>query len=548
MFVTCDLIDWLHLFFSREFHPNMFEAVKSVVCQRKGALSKVAAAVGSYYAIRHYITDRVEEVKDRLEQERVARTNLKSRFQQTQSDVSYLVLVHITTLSDQILDELDIESLIEELQGLSNSKKLPQKAPLLSSPLLHSTSSGRSDVDSSVLSTPSDSEAVSLQNDMLASVTTDMSTSGLQGWVEANASAVNMSASMTTNSSAMTGSVSIPDSSSAGNADNASSTSSSTSSRTKAELWNQVKISTFTRTLTVLYSTTLLALLTSVQLTVLARYKYVKSVQQAAYDEQIRDVLEAQLSISNLLLGSTSLEQLMTGDIKGILEEGIDVIDVSEEVEAKYLTLSWWILHVGWKDVGERVRRGVEEVLSGVSLKSKLAAIDLFRIMGDIRRRVEYEVTFEGVERRVNFLSSLLPPTPEMTQRVLSQGGFGPLDQGSSHSYLPEIQDPQFASFLSETQTILRSSDFSCVLEMCLDRATDILCADLDDMVFVAPPEIPGEDVRIQLASMLPGLASWSESVLKKLPNELIDNLLGMREVAALSALVFAKFEEQSGL
>lgn len=36
--------------------------------------------------------------------------------------------------------------------------------------------------------------------------------------------------------------------------------------------------------------------------------------------------------------------------------------ELTEEVEMKYLTLSWWMLHVGWKDVGERVRRGVEEV------------------------------------------------------------------------------------------------------------------------------------------------------------------------------------------
>ena len=38
---------------------------------------------------------------------------------------------------------------------------------------------------------------------------------------------------------------------------------------------------------------------------------------------------------------------------------------VDAETERKYLTLSWWILNVGWKDVGERVRRGVEEVFEG---------------------------------------------------------------------------------------------------------------------------------------------------------------------------------------
>lgn len=43
-----------------------------------------------------------------------------------------------------------------------------------------------------------------------------------------------------------------------------------------------------------------------------------------------------------------------------------DVPAISEETERKYLTLSWWILHVGWKDVGERVRRAVEEVFEGL--------------------------------------------------------------------------------------------------------------------------------------------------------------------------------------
>lgn len=74
---------------------------------------------------------------------------------------------------------------------------------------------------------------------------------------------------------------------------------------------------------------------------------------------------------------------------------------ISDETERMYLMLSWWILNVGWKDVGERVRRGVEEVFEGVSLKSKLGVLELNRLVGDVRRRVEWEVTFEGRERRI---------------------------------------------------------------------------------------------------------------------------------------------------
>ena len=78
-----------------------------------------------------------------------------------------------------------------------------------------------------------------------------------------------------------------------------------------------------------------------------------------------------------------------------------DESEISEQVEVKYLTLSWWILHVGWKDIAERVRRGVEEVFDEVSLKTKLGTVELHRLLSDVRRRVEHEVTFEGKERRI---------------------------------------------------------------------------------------------------------------------------------------------------
>jgi peroxin-3 len=62
-------------------------------------------------------------------------------------------------------------------------------------------------------------------------------------------------------------------------------------------------------------------------------------------------------SISSLLFGGPQENQ----DSSDLLP----LEPISEETERKYLTLSWWILHVGWKDVGERVRRAVEEVFEG---------------------------------------------------------------------------------------------------------------------------------------------------------------------------------------
>ena len=196
-----------------------------------------------------------------------------------------------------------------------------------------------------------------------------------------------------------------------------------------------------TRTLTTLYSTTLLSLFVHIQLSLLGRYKYVHSILELEADERARESLEYETDISSLFFqsgeekglkrerdeemamgsgnsawakfGRIEVEHADADDDYGFPSPGsrrkekaraadywIDE-PISDETERMYLMLSWWILNVGWKDVGERVRRGVEEVFEGVSLKSKVGVLELNRLVGDVRRRVEWEVTFEGRERRI---------------------------------------------------------------------------------------------------------------------------------------------------
>lgn len=37
---------------------------------------------------------------------------------------------------------------------------------------------------------------------------------------------------------------------------------------------------------------------------------------------------------------------------------------IDEFVERQYITFSWWLIHVGWRHVSERVKSAVEEVFS----------------------------------------------------------------------------------------------------------------------------------------------------------------------------------------
>lgn len=83
----------------------------------------------------------------------------------------------------------------------------------------------------------------------------------------------------------------------------------------------------------------------------------------------MQEQIATEFTLTNMLLKSgRGLEELLAGDMSALLDEEGGVhndVTISEDVESKFLTMSWWILHVGWKDVGERVRRGVEEAFEG---------------------------------------------------------------------------------------------------------------------------------------------------------------------------------------
>jgi peroxin-3 len=131
--------------------------------------------------------------------------------------------------------------------------------------------------------------------------------------------------------------------------------------------------------------------------------------------------------------------------------------------------------------------------------------------------------------------TSLLPPSS------LSDLTSDPLTRPPPQLTTSTSPQSPFDALLSETRRMIAGPDFARVLELCLDRATEVLFAGLERSVFrdiTAPSttlpsaegmgakieEIKDEDaLRVRLAGMLPGLARWSNLALTSLPNELID-------------------------
>jgi peroxin-3 len=99
-------------------------------------------------------------------------------------------------------------------------------------------------------------------------------------------------------------------------------------------------------------------------------------------------------------------------------------------------------------------------------------------------------------------------------KHTLIQGGIPP-HRATHHT-------PLFLSLLKETSMVIASADFGRVLEVSLDRATEVLFDGLNKNVFVDLVDDGVPEARLRLASLLPGLARWCHLALNGNPNELV--------------------------
>ncbi|KAI6041654.1 Peroxin-3 [Pisolithus marmoratus] len=564
----------------------MFESLQRYVYDRRRGLLDTVMTMGTAYATSAYLRERFEEVKQNVMRQRVARESLRQRFQSTHDDACFTIMALIPTLATQILEEMDVESLTDELQSLSTSSgaRSPAQPP---PPHVHDVQSATE--TSSISDAQSEAGSMSVSSYSGSGYDVERASGfGSASWVE------HMSASGTSQAprtfftppgSQLSDSIlSTGSSLSHGTSSDGSSPSPSAKKR-KAQLWKEVKNLTLTRALTTLYTTTLLSLLTAAQLSIIARSRYIASVRASERAERAHERIPhfsltgilTREAIASVVDVEALLPEWLTEDDDLGSEEDIND-DISEGTEARYLTLSWWILHVGWKDVAARVRGAVESVFDSVSLRSKLSCSELRALILDARRHVELDGAAGRPHSR--FFSCLLPPTPETTAHVLAQGGaplillpstpqqnrsrghgkqravdpFDPMviQDGFSAETAIDITNPRFISLLDETRAYLSGPDFAYALTCALDRAMGVLIDHLHKRVFVDtgsalnPAEKnTNEELRIRLVGLLPGLARWSQLALNATPNELVDNIMAVREVSALEAIVISDYQDR---
>jgi peroxin-3 len=421
--------------------------------------------------------------------------SLRRRFEQNQEDCTFTVLAILPTATDKIVDALPVEDTLDELQR--------QKAQRLA------RSVGPSEIASSVADTVDDDTR---------SASTSMHA---DSYVHASQATLDERGIPFDRPPVPDTPVPAPTPPPAADK----------SRRTKAQLWNDLKIGAMTRAFTLLYTLALLTLLTRIQLNLLGRRNYLASVVSLAAPPPSTE--GSRITLEN-------------HDDDADATYGNDF-----ETNRRYLSLSWWLLHRGCLDLLEKVRAAVTEVFGAVNPREALTLERLSALTLDVRKRVEGAT--EAERRSCKWLSFLLPP-PDLEDYVLRESGMTASSESTSPTTAASLR-----RLIDETSDMIDSPAFTHVLTRLLDAAFSHLVDNkISQLAYKIPPisdsaarvqELVGgdADVTAKVANSLAVFCRQAHAIGAGVNNEYLVAIEGVKELQAFAAVVYSSnFEAES--
>lgn len=265
----------------------------------------------------------------------------------------------------------------------------------------------------------------------------------------------------------------------------------------KLEIWEDLKILSFARSVVAVYGACMLVVMLRVQLNVVGGYIYLDNA-----------------------ISST---------------RGPEAIRVPMEVQQRYLSSIQYLLGDGLSELTTEVKHAVQSVVGSVSLRQSVTLRELDGIISCVRTLVEGD----GRQELSSFGKFMLAPEDDV------------LDGQVCGSREEELTAQKM---LSETRDMMDSMDFWTVLRACLDRgflrlidgAAESFRQDQitggRNMVGISAEWLP-------LAKVIPILDGQSHVVCSDAPNHFVQELLTMETVRNFAANVYEAFSmpEQLG-
>ncbi|KAF2819236.1 peroxisomal membrane protein [Ophiobolus disseminans] len=444
------------------------------------------AVLGAGYLAGQYVLGKISEARQRMGEERVAKENLRRRFEQNQEDCTFTVLAILPTATENILDAIPVEQVLEELQR--------QKAERLA------RSVGPSEIGTSAAPSVADTAD---DDGGSSSIQTD-------GYVHASQ-------------------VAIEGESVTGGAEGSQTASDEKKSKkTKAQLWSEMKIGSITRAFTLIYTLCLLTLLTRIQLNLLGRRNYLASVVSLAAPQPANEGSRINLENND----DDNFEQAYGNDF---------------ETNRRYLSLSWWLLHRGCIDLIDRVRGAVKEVFGLLNPREEITLEKLSELTLEVRKRVEGAT--EEERRTCKWLPFLLPP-PSQESAVLHASGMSssssPTTTSSLRRLIDETSDLIDSPSFTHVLTLLLDAAFSHLVDTKISHLSYKIPLVSEDSARVQ--EIVGGDgVKAKVANSLAVFCRQAHGIGAGANNEYLERVEQVRHLEAFAAVVYSSnFEYES--
>lgn len=365
-------------------------------------------------------------------------SSLWRRFQQNQTDCAFTILALLPSVTENILDALPVEQLTHELQQ--------KKAERLARSSGEGTPSEQSSGPPSIRDGGDNASLLSCQS---------------SGYIHASQTAQSESGAVRPRKS-------------------------------KAQLWNEIKVSSITRSFTLLYTLSLLTLLTRIQLNLLGRLNYLSSI--------ISPTRPSPPERAN----SISLED---NDNPG--SPGRPTLGNDFETNRRYLAFTWFLLNKGYAELLTQAQGAVTEVFSTISPTQAISAARFSELTLEVRQKIEGSTMSERQAK--NWLAYLLPPREEEEDLLVKSGALtpphsiSPTSSGDQRPTMPstsktspsspnsglETRNSPLRKLLDETADLIESPTFTRIHTLLLNSLFSHLDKNVAQQAFPAPPTQP---------------------------------------------------------
>ncbi|KFA70810.1 hypothetical protein S40288_09655 [Stachybotrys chartarum IBT 40288] len=460
----------------------MFSSARRWLRQNRTPLAIGVGVIGAGYVATQYVLSRINDARERMSSDRIAKENLRRRFEQNQEDCTFTVLALLPTATTSILEAMNTENITYEIQQMKTSSRAAAKPAA-------SDSTGPPSIADTNLTEDDGRSMMSLQSDSVlhASQTALPPT---------DAAAANKETGQQERGIAKP-------------------------RKSKRQLWDDLTISAVTRAFTLVYTLALLTMFTRVQLNLLGRRSYLSSVVALATGSQ-----EATISLENN--DDDNTEQTYGDDF---------------DTNRKYLTFSWWLLNKGWVDIMQRVEGAVRTVFGTLSPRDLLTFDRVSELTVEVRKLVEGATPEE--RRRADWLKCLLPSRDAEDEVIRASGILqdnssrgGDPAQASSASLqrlLDETADLIESPSFHHVLTLLLDSGFSTLVDRKLaNEAFELSGSETPEFADQRGTKV------ILLPRILSVLTRQAHVIGNGVPNEYLQEMERVGELEAFAAVVYS--------